>query len=400
MWRCVHCGRNDFRLERYLMQHLQHEPCRSAHYGDLSHEMYVSPLARRGPAPAENDEDPQLEPPPPPMKEAQEALEDVHLHDEDPVAFQLQAYLNETGAHSNDEDDEDEEDDDETHWYDHEDPLHDPEEEDQDAIILGVGSDWEDAGPLNDSGDESTSDGVDTKNGPETWIRDQFKEFVESTRPMYRPFRDEEVTAIRLMHLLRKKKTPLNAYHELLVWHLKEGGELQDGDDIRNCDGYLGRHSLLKALEIRYNLCEHVHKPQIHKVKLPISGTVVNLTCNDARSVIQQLLTDPRVTDEDYLFFDDNPLAGPPENITHVQELNTGEAFRDTHNQLIAEEGQQLLPMLIYMDGAAISQFHDMELIQVKISLGLHNRKYRMKSHAWGVLGYVEKIHEQGAHLG
>ena len=57
---------------------------------------------------------------------------------------------------------------------------------------------------------------------------------------------------------------------------------------------------------------------------------------------------------------------------------------------------QQLLGIFVYCDGTAISHFHDMELIQVKISLGIFSREARTKDHCWVPIGFIEKIHEQG----
>ena len=60
------------------------------------------------------------------------------------------------------------------------------------------------------------------------------------------------------------------------------------------------------------------------------------------------------------------------------------------------ESRKQLLPLVLYIDGSAVSHFHDLELIPVKVSLGFWNRKTRMREHAWGILGYVEKQHVSG----
>jgi hypothetical protein len=82
--------------------------------------------------------------------------------------------------------------------------------------------------------------------------------------------------------------------------------------------------------------------------------------------------------------------------LDYIEDLNTGQAYIQTHAKLITEEGQQLLPIVIYTDGTAISHFHDMELIQVKIALGIFTREARIKPFFWVPLGYIEKVHEQG----
>ena len=150
---------------------------------------------------------------------------------------------------------------------------------------------------------------------------------------------------------------------------------------------------MLDRLKERYNF-ENKY-PFQKKVKLPTSGTLVNITCHDAGSVIQQLLTDPRIQDSDYLFFNDDTRAPPPETQTKVIDFNTGDAFQDTYRILIdPTKEEQLLGLPLYIDGAAISNFHDLEIIQVKVAIGFMKRKTRMMEWAWGGLGSIEKVHE------
>ena len=58
------------------------------------------------------------------------------------------------------------------------------------------------------------------------------------------------------------------------------------------------------------------------------------------------LLTDPRWVSEDWLYFDDDPFAGPPENLSYVGDLNTGEAYLETYRKLIRKERQICLTTL------------------------------------------------------
>ena len=157
---------------------------------------------------------------------------------------------------------------------------------------------------------------------------------------------------------------------------------------------------MLKKLKERYNLGNK--EPFRKKIKLPVSETVIRLTLHDPGAAIQSLLTDPRIKDADYFFFDDDPLAPPPGKATVVSELKTGSAFRDTYKVLNIDpkKKEQLLPIPLYMDGSAITHFHNMEIIPIKMSLGFLNRETRNKEHAWRVLGYVEKVHEQGGRGG
>ena len=153
----------------------------------------------------------------------------------------------------------------------------------------------------------------------------------------------------------------------------------------------------MKDVRSRHNMDNKY--PHQQKVKLPISGEIVRLTLHEPGSVLQALLTDPRIQDSDYCFFDDNPLAPPPKKQTNLRDVVTGKAHRSTYQLEIDQDPlkrQQLLPIIIYMDGSAITHFKDFEVTQVKISLGIFTREARLKGYTWRTLGYVEKVHQSG----
>ena len=244
---------------------------------------------------------------------------------------------------------------------------------------------------------QSSNDSGASEDGnllPDTTIRDQFREYCSKANKTFSPFTEHEVRTIELLHILKEKHTPMNAFEPLMLWHLISSNKLRDHQSLGDFADYIGRKKMMKKLLKRYN---YENKMPFQKtVKLPVSGSVVKLTCHDALASIQRLLTDPRINPRDYLFWDGNPLQPPPENLDYIADLNTGQAYLQTYAKLITEEGQQLLPVIIYTDGTAVSHFHDMEIIQVKIALGIFSREARMKAHCWVPLGYIEKIHEQG----
>ena len=55
------------------------------------------------------------------------------------------------------------------------------------------------------------------------------------------------------------------------------------------------------------------------------------------------------------------------------------------------------MSLLLYIDGSMISYFLNLELIQVKVSLGLWNLKTRTKEYVWDILEYFEELHVTGA---
>ena len=122
--------------------------------------------------------------------------------------------------------------------------------------------------------------------------------------------------------------------------------------------------------------------PYKKKIKLPVCGQVIHQTLHLAPAVIQGLLTDPRIEDADYLFYDGDLLAPPPEKHRTISDLHTGNAFRATHRaEITPGSREQVMPLPVYIDGSAISHFHDLEFIQVKVSLGFWNRKTRTKEY-------------------
>ena len=258
------------------------------------------------------------------------------------------------------------------------------------------GSDDESQGyPLMVDGESSDdeSDEDDDEEAPIRLIREQFRSYTEGKFP---PLNTYEVTCIKLMDVLKRKGSPLNTHPELMEWHLKSSGKMEHYKQLKDCPAYISQKVMLKRLKVRYNM-ENKFAEEV-KVKLPVSGAVVKLTLHDPHYVIQALLTDPRIQDADYFFFDDDPLAPPPERTTRVSNLKTASGFKDTYKafQIDPEKRQQLLPLVFYLDGSAVSHFHDMEVIPFKVSLGIFNTKARTKDYAWRVLGYVEKVHRQG----
>ena len=106
--------------------------------------------------------------------------------------------------------------------------------------------------------------------------------------------------------------------------------------------------------------------------------------------MIVSLLTDPRITDNDCLFFNDDPFSPPPEEISYVRDLNTGLLFTETYCKLITKPGKQvLLPVIFYIDGANTGHFSDLPITELKFSLGIFSCAARDKDHLWRMLGCV-----------
>ncbi len=241
---------------------------------------------------------------------------------------------------------------------------------------------------------------------PNTKLLQDFKTFCDTHYDNFLQLSKAQKTCIRLCQVLQRR-APLSAYEEVLEWHLKESGQLRWHETLGALEDYPRRETLISNLIPRYNL--DPLQTTVKKVRLPSAKAVVAVPCRDAGACIVSLLTDPRIKDEDYLFFDDDPLAPPPEKVTKLGNLNTGEAYLKTYKKLIKKPNQVLLPICVYIDGAVTGQFSDLPVTPVKIALGIHKRETRDKSYAWREIGFVpvvrkdpsrgKKIFEQTGHL-
>lgn len=330
-------------------------------------------------------------PPTPPQKPAENLRQarDIPVHEIDAVTYQITEHFDEAENDSSDTDSN-------QGKYDHIITGFDIYNNDSDT---GHDSDPQDdystSSSMNSEQSETKSEENTYKNfGPDQTMRQKFKEYVATAKQHFLPLSADERRAIKVLHLLKQKKAPMNTYESVMLWHFRDSKIIHAHETLADCPAFIGRKSLIKRLARRYNYEDLF--PTQKWVKLPVSGTRVKITCHNAKASIVRLLTDPRNSHEDYLLWDNNPTAGPPEKLDYVADLITGKAYRQTHAKLITKKGQQLLPIILYCDGTPVSHFHNLEIIQVKIALGILTREARLKGYNWATLGYIEKVHEQG----
>ena len=235
-----------------------------------------------------------------------------------------------------------------------------------------------------------TNDEAPSDHPPDTSMLDEFLAYCDP-RWFVAPLEPVHITGIKLMDTLRRKKAPLNAYKDVFEWHLKETGVINENEKANAAgDKYIGRETLMKRLTGRYNMRNKA--PQEKLLRLPSSKEVVRIPYLKARDCILQLLTDPRITDDDYAYFNNDPLAPPPRGLDYVGDINTGQAFINTYDELIDQPNQQLLGVIFYIDGAATGQFADLPVTALKMTLTCFTRVARMKPHCWAILGYVPNV--------
>ena len=406
---CPHCDKRGFKSQRALTQHIRNSICSAARERDNvattpARGGFVAAQAQEdigdeGFFPPSEDDD-LLQDIAPPTLQRNDIFQPIEGHDLDHLTLQMGNLLD---AMAGEEDKEESDDDldnrvnevqarykeeggaDEAEFSEEEEEGVAEEEDD------GNEAQEDDPNEAQEAEDEDASAG-----GPDTYIRDQFREYCDTAKEENLPFTKEEITAIRLMKTLHDKKASLNTYDDIMLWHLRECGELFDFQTLGDSTKFIGRNTMLKKLIKRYN---YENKMPFKKtIRLPISKTEVSITLHSAQAIIQRLLTDPRIEPEHYLFWEEgNPLARPPEKVDVIKDLNTGLAHAETYAKLIDPDGREaLLPIVLYFDGTAVSHFHNMEVNQVSIALGTFTRVARTQDFMWGPLGYMEKISEPG----
>jgi hypothetical protein len=219
---------------------------------------------------------------------------------------------------------------------------------------------------------------------------EDFVGFCETNR-FFPPLTRSEVCGIKLLDVLRKKKSPMNAYAMIMDWHLREKGVLKEHQRLKEAGrgNYVGRSALIERLAKRYNMTNKT--PQEKVVRLPSSKEVVRIPVFDAEDCIVELLTNPLLQDTDFDFFDDDPLAPPPD-LDYIGNNITGGAYKATHKRMINGPNQQLVGIIFYIDGATTGHFVDLPVTAVKMSLSMFTREARLKEDMWAILGYLPPI--------
>lgn len=262
-------------------------------------------------------------------------------------------------------------------WQDEDMPIPD----DYSVPSIPEGAEWE----------EASNGSMFVREGPDSTMRDAFKEYL-TTPGVGRPFLEKEVNAINLLSCLRKGKSPLTTYDDVMRWHfactLKGLTEQQKLSDVPD---FVPKKSIFDTLRHRYGMSTgwNISKP----VLLCHSQERVNIVINDVKRVIVSLLTDPRIVSEDYLLDLDNPFAPPPEEFEWVEDINTGRAYRETYKRLVTDpENQILLPIIMYTDACVTGQFANLSICSYDITLGIFNQKAREKPFTWRSVGYIPKV--------
>jgi len=217
-----------------------------------------------------------------------------------------------------------------------------------------------------------------------------FRAYCVKAGQHFVPLTKVQEAAITLLAKLRETKASLKTYESMMEWHLKVTGALRPHETFKNAgENYWTRQKLFTFLRKRYNMDE-MYYGVVKPLTLPFARAKVQIVTNNAWACVQSLFTDPRIKDEHYMFFDNDPFAPPPDDLDYILDLNTGLCYRCTHKALIQDPTREVLwPVPIYIDGCATGQFANLPITKVKIGHGLLNRKARDNAWAWRTIGFL-----------
>ena len=240
---------------------------------------------------------------------------------------------------------------------------------------------------MSDDEDSEYNPHDDDANSPNAETIKAFRDYVGHAYTHFAALSPDEMTAVRIMSTLIRKKASLDTYDAVMEWHLRETGQLEERQKLGDCKAFISRKKLMQKLRKRYHMDNKYAQPET--IVLPHSKTKVDVWKHDARDLVLSIITDPRWEDKDWLYFDDDPFAPPPEDLDYIADLNTGEAYLETYRRLITKPRQILVALPLYIDGAVTGQFDKLQVTALKMSISMLNRKARDKEHAWRTLGYV-----------
>ena len=208
--------------------------------------------------------------------------------------------------------------------------------------------------------------------------------YVERSKQDHVELQPEFKAAIELMHLLNLAGASLTLYEKLFDWHIEYLGATKKVEE----------KTLLNRLRKRYNM--EATMPYEVKCELPVLGVTLKVPCHDAGAMFCDLLTEPKIQEDDYLFFDDNPAAPPPEEWLELRDINTGLAYRETYNRLIRPNPitplgriKVLIPVMGYQDATVTGSMTAQNIELLKFTLGIFNAKARDKDHLWRILAAI-----------
>lgn len=290
-------------------------------------------------------------------------------------------------------------------WNNHSDfvcNLEDDDSFDENVLDRGYGKDAANGFDVYQLGNDRTITCIDNQDylayrqGEESAVRshkylDRFRKYLVASKDNP-DFTEDEILSIEMLHELFKKGCPMNIFEDLMKVVLRHEGKLLPGQPLQDLPSFVSRTKIMGRLATRYGMYPMANveeaaerkKQGLRKcsmpdyyikksVVLPSSGARIPVYVFDFGEELVKLLSDPRLDDKCWDFFNDDPLAPPPNNWDVIGNIPDGRAFRATYKERIQRQGlagkRMLLGIIGYVDNTSTAQFADLGYEPFKFSL-------------------------------
>lgn len=193
-------------------------------------------------------------------------------------------------------------------------------------------------------------------------------------------FDPEYQSGIILLSILKKAKSPLYLFDQIVDWARKS--QITYQIDFNSTK--LSRKSCIEHINTRYDL----NGVQPHITNLLCSGSKQEITVvwHDFKQCLYSLLMDEELMQESNLL--------PVEFIgKEIDDVNSGSVWKNAYKCYIQnKETERLIPIIFFTDKTHTDIHGRLCLEPVQFTLGIFNRNTRNNPKAWRTIGYVTEI--------
>ena len=200
----------------------------------------------------------------------------------------------------------------------------------------------------------------------------------------------EYLAGIELLSLLRKTRSPLYIFDEIINWVQKS--ILTYGMNFSSCYRFT-RKRTLQQIERRYNL--NGLSPKSEKIFLSGYNCSASVVFHDFKQCLYSLLTDADLMRKENLLLGENGslLYEPQPDIDILDDIGSGYCYRLAYKKYIQEPDRQLLcPIIFFFDKTHTDTHGRLCLEPLQFTLGIFKRDVRNMAKSWRSLGYVTDI--------
>jgi hypothetical protein len=139
--------------------------------------------------------------------------------------------------------------------------------------------------------------------------------------------------SVELLDLLHTASCPLYMYDKIQQWATR--AVRQHGIDFSLQREFESRNQLISYIQKRYNYSGL--KPTVSTVKLVSEDRSVDVVTHDFKQCLYSLLSDPDIMNTD------NLLVPNLESNKELNDVDSGDVFRDAHKQYILDDREMLV---------------------------------------------------------